>query len=202
VFLPTRTYFDNCDRFFDRFFANILAIGYLLALTIPSPAQQEWYVFRTKAEEKDFQNDYDYSTNWCDALEFPVFLTYSQPLSASGWIQFANVIPEVALFCMSVYALRARQAGFYSWMDPDSYMNHKNRTQCSYYGIHENRNRVFNELMIEDWIVANVEGPLIKSILTDDQYKFKRDMMSKAELEKLQGLSDSIDEKTMLSRPA
>ena len=167
----------------------------MLTLTVFIPAQQEWYVFPTKEEQEDFMNDYDEFTNWCDALSFPVFLTYSLPSSDFD----LTVLAEVVLFFMAVYALSDSQASIYDWMDPDSYMNHKNRAMCSHYDIHLNRNRVFNELMLDDWIVIHVEGPLIKSILTADQHKALRNMLSSDELEKLQILSDSIDRKTGLT---
>lgn len=183
--------------YFDRFFALLLGVGYLLTLTVFIPAQQEWYVFPTKAEQEAFMNDYDEHANWCNVLSFPVFLTYSQPSSGFD----LTVLAEVVLFFMAIYALSDSQASVYDWIDPDSYMNHKKRSMCSYYDIHLNRNRIFNELMLDDWIVAYVEGPLIKNILTNDQHKPLRNMLSSDELEKLQIVSDSVSIKTALSHP-
>lgn len=179
--------------YFDRCFAFVLGIGYLLTITIYAPAQQEWYVFPTKADQEVFMDQYDDFTNWCNTLSAPVFVTYSQPPSDFD----LTALAEVVLFFAAIYEISLSQSSIYDWIDPDSYMNHKKQAMCSYYSIHINRSRVFNELMVNDWRVIHIEGPLIKRILTEDDKTdcgSLRKMLGKDELDLLQKVSNAIEE--------
>jgi hypothetical protein len=188
-------YFIKYLSYFDNVLAFLFSVAFLGTLTVPSPIQQEWYVFPTKAEQLAYYAAHPAAlSNWCAAIKLPIFLTYSQ---TSRKFDLYTLF-QVYLFFMLVHALITYQTKIYNWMDPERYMNHKKRAQCSYYDIHENRNRVFNELMLNDWMVVHAKGPLIKRILTDDHDKYKtmRNMLSTDELKKLQDVSDDIDKKT------
>lgn len=177
--------------YFDKSFAFVLGVLYLLSLTVYTPARQEWYVFPSSEEQEDFMDKYNEFTNWCDALTAPVFLTYSQPPNG---VQF-SVLAEVVLFFTGVYALSDSQSTIYDWIDTDNYMNMQRRDSCCYFNVHANRSRIFNELMVIDWLVARVEGPTLKSIINDDAYQKIREDLKEENVEKLKKILISIEEK-------
>ena len=179
---------------FDKFFAITLGILYFLTLTVYTPARQEWYVFPTKDEESDFvKSGGNKFTDSCGALPLPVFLTYSQPPKG---LDFAS-LAEIVIFAQLVYTMGAVQRQIYDWIDRDEYMNWQKRASCSYFDLHVNRSRVFNELMIVDWLVANVHKPLLSAVLTDqsDRYCGIRKNLKTSDLEELRKILESIESK-------
>jgi hypothetical protein len=177
--------------YFDKFFASVLGVVYLLSLTVYTPARQEWYVFPTSDQQSDFMDKYDEFTNWCGALTSPVFLTYSQPPNGVE----LSVLAEVVLLFTGVYALSGSQSTIYDWLDPDNYMNLQHRDSCCYFNVHANRSRIFNELMVIDWLVAHVSGPTLKYVINDDACQKIRENLTEANVEKLKKILESIEGK-------
>ena len=155
------SYWFKYSYYFDNFFAIVLAILYLVTLIAVKPDEQYWLVFPTKDEALAF--DYYEYVNFCNVLEYPVLLHYTQPPSGFSTSSLLSGI----LFFQSVRSLIVTQKAIYTWLDSDAYMDKENKTELVYYNIHELRENVMDELMIDDWVIVNIDLPVLKPFLLD-----------------------------------
>ncbi len=162
VYVPTR---DNVQNFKWEipFFLSLSAV-YLYTLFGTPLTSLNWYVFPTQADESAFLNANGDSTNlnWCSSLSYPVYVTYKQ--SDSRAIEPSDIL-EFVVFFSNLFALSRAQKVVYDWVDTDAYMNSANKDSLVYYDIHKNRDRIFNETMLEDWRVLNVYLPVLEGLL-------------------------------------
>jgi hypothetical protein len=64
-----------------------------------------------------------------------------------------------------------QQQRIYDWVDPEEYMDESKKDACPYFDLHNNRNRIFSEAMLYDWLASNFFYPIFLTILTDPSFK-------------------------------
>lgn len=184
---------DNCFGRLEKWFPHLLAIIYAISLYVVQPSQQVWYIMPNISNQTAFQETYLElrNVNWCDSLLSPVKILYSEkPLSFDI---FSMV--QIYLFSLSVKALSESQELLYDWIDPDEFMNEENKESCSYYGIYKNRDRIFNELMLDDWIVRYVVYSVLEEICDWDKHPELSSKLTKYQMEKFTTLLSDIKAK-------
>ena len=167
----------------------------LQTLTIFSlkDTEEDWYVFPSFSAQVNFTRDATYSnymTAWCGGLPRPVHLTYSKYSPP-----IATQILQSVLNVYHCYQILSHLSKAFKWMDPEVYMVEEKKELCSYYDIHQNRIRVFNEPILYDWFVINIQYPIVYSILFDSKYTELRESIPPPILVAMTSLLHSIASK-------
>jgi hypothetical protein len=189
IFTQDHPFLNNIISFIEPWFAIGLCVVYAISVWAINPSHEQWYVFPTRDETIAFNDVNDeLSSNWCSVLTFPVKLRYSQ--SGNDFNIFSLI--EVFLFLITIRHLSDTQAKIYDWVDSDEVLDTDQKELCPYYNIHQKRNRTFNELMLNDWIVKYIYLPVITDIMTSEKHEKLRELITKETVDKMKAITESI----------
>jgi hypothetical protein len=175
-----------------------LCLWYLVTLFSFRKQLQVWYVFETVAAELEFIKSTKHENSrddayfgWCDSLSEPVALVYVKRSSSD----LSTALLQALLFLRMCYSMLEQQQRLYDWIDPDEFMNVKNKETCPYFDIHKNRNRIFSEAMLYDWLACNFLYPIFITILTVPELSGLRKKLGNAHLDKAKRAVECIHRK-------
>ena len=154
----------------------LLSLLQFLSIFLLSKTTKDWFIFPSFASQVNFTRDSTYSTYltaWCGLLPRPIHLTYRKYSSPTA-TQFLQAI----LVFLNCYIIISHSRNVFKWMDSEIYMMEDKKRLCCYYDIHQNRSRVFNEPILYDWFVINIQYPIVYSLLHDSKYEELRKKIS------------------------